>query len=105
MTGDINGFQTYSPCSSPSSVRIADGSLSTVAGTGSIKLTMDLHLSFALYDPKLDYNLLSISKLTRDLNCVTKFYPNFCEFQAVDSGKVIGSVELCGGIYLLKESK
>ncbi|KAL5563644.1 hypothetical protein UlMin_033391 [Ulmus minor] len=72
MTGDIAGFQSYSSCSNPSSVRIADGSLSTVAGTGTIKLTKDLHLSSVLY--------------------------------AVDSGKVIGSVELRGGLYFLKES-
>ena len=75
-----------------------------MAGTGSINLTQDLPLSSVLYVPKLDCNLLSISKLTRDLNCVTKFYPNLCEFQAVDSGKVIGSAELRGGLYLLKES-
>ena len=60
--------------------------------------------SSVLYVPKLDCNLLCISKLTHDLNCVTKFYPNLCEFQAVDSGKVIGSAELRGGLYLLKES-
>ena len=104
MTGDINVFQSYSPCSSPSAIRIADGSLSKVAGTRSIKLTQDLHLSYVLYVLKLDCNLLSISKLTRDLNCVTKFYPNICEFQVVDSGKVTGSVELRGGLQLLKES-
>ncbi|PKA63925.1 Retrovirus-related Pol polyprotein from transposon TNT 1-94 [Apostasia shenzhenica] len=57
-----------------------------------------------LYVPKLDCNLLSISKLTRDLKCVTKFYSNLCDFQAVDSGKVIGSAEMHGGLYLLKEN-
>ncbi|KAI3470144.1 hypothetical protein Pfo_026807, partial [Paulownia fortunei] len=104
ITGDISIFQHYNPCPNTSIVRIADGSISKVAGIGSIKLTKDLTLIYALYVPKLDCNLISISKFTRDLNCVTKFSPNLCEFQAVDLGKVIGSAELCGGLYLLKES-
>ena len=102
MTGDITLFQAYSPCTSHSAIRIADGSFSAVAGTGSIELTKDIHLSTVLYVPKLDCNLLSISKLTRDLNCMTKFCSNRCEFQEVDSGKVIGSAEMHGGLYLLK---
>ena len=51
-------------------------------------------LSPILRVPNLDCNMISMSKLTCDLNCVTKFYPNFCEFQAMDLGKVIGNVEL-----------
>ena len=56
-----------------------------------------------LHVPALDCNLLSISKLTRDNNCVTKFFPNLCEFQDLDSGKVIGSAEMCSGLYLIKD--
>ncbi|RVW65335.1 hypothetical protein CK203_058129 [Vitis vinifera] len=40
-------------------------------------------------------------KLARDLQCVTKFYPNSCVFQDLKSGKMIGSAELCSGLYLL----
>ena len=93
---------TFARCSL--SVRIADGSFTPIAGAGSVQLTKDLSLSSVLYVPKLDCNLLSISKLTRDLNCMTKFYSNFCDFQAADSGKVIGSAEMHGGLYLLKEN-
>ena len=35
---------------------------------------------------------------------MTKVYSNLCVFQAVDSGKVIGSAEMHGGLYLLKEN-
>ncbi|GAA0147742.1 hypothetical protein LIER_07368 [Lithospermum erythrorhizon] len=101
MTGDVNVFYKFSPHPSPSTVRIADGSHSKVAGIGSIKLTKNIILSSVLYVPKLDCNLISVGKLTRDLDCVTKFYPKLCEFHAVDSGKVIGSAEMCGGLYLL----
>ena len=104
MTRDINCFRKNSPCTSHSAVRIAYGSFSPVAGTGSVQLTKDLHLYPVLYVPKLDCNLLSISKLTRNLKCVTKFYSNFCDFQAMDLEKVIGSAEMRGGLYLLKEN-
>lgn len=104
MTGDISILKNYRPCTGHSGVRIADGSFSPVMGTGSVKLTKDLYLYSVLYVPKLNCNLLSISQLTRDLKCVTKFYSNLCDFQAVDSGKVIGSAEMCGGLYLLKEN-
>ena len=54
-----------------------------------------ISLSSILYVPNLDCNLLSISKLTHDLNCAAKFFPNLCEFQALDSRKKIGSAEMC----------
>ncbi|RVW15825.1 Retrovirus-related Pol polyprotein from transposon TNT 1-94 [Vitis vinifera] len=101
MTGDAAILQNYKPNNGHSSVHIADGSKSKIAGTGSIKLTKDLYLDSVLHVPNLDCNLLSISKLAHDLQCVTKFYPNLCVFQDLKSGKMIGSAELCSGLYLL----
>ena len=71
MTGDAAILQNYKPSNGHSSVHIADGS---------IKLTKDLYLDSVLHVPNLDCNLLSISKLARVLQCVTKFYPNSCVF-------------------------
>lgn len=81
---------------------IVDGSLSKVIGTGSVKISKDLTLNSILLVPRLNCNLLSVSKLTRDLNCVTKFSPNSCEFQVLDSGKMIGNAKECSGLYLLE---
>ncbi|RVX22922.1 DNA-directed RNA polymerase III subunit 1 [Vitis vinifera] len=100
MTGDAAILQNYKPSNGHSSVHIADGSKSKIVGTGSIKLTKDLYLDSVLHVPNLDCNLLSISKLAHDLQCVTKFYPNLCVFQDLKSGKMIGSAELCSGLYL-----
>ncbi|RVW34323.1 Retrovirus-related Pol polyprotein from transposon RE1 [Vitis vinifera] len=69
MTGDAAILQNYKPSNGHSSVHIADGSKSKIAGTGSIKLTKDLFLDSVLHDLK--------------------------------SGKMIGSAELCSGLYLL----
>lgn len=82
-------------------VRIADGSLLTVASTGSVIISENITLTSVLPVLNLDCNLFSISKLARELNCVTKFLPNFCEFQDLDS-RTIGSAEMCLGLYLLK---
>ncbi|KAL6339861.1 hypothetical protein AAG906_034949 [Vitis piasezkii] len=96
MTGDAAILQNYKPSNGHSSVHIADGSKSKIAGTGSIKLTKDLYLDSVLHVPNLDCNLLSISKLARDLQCVTKFYPNSCVFRDLKSGKMIGGLSVFG---------
>ena len=102
MTGDITNFSKYLPCHDNSTVRIADGTHSAVVGKGLVTISQDITLRDVLYVPQLDCNLLSISKLTKDLNCVTKFLPCTCEFQALDSGKKIGNAEECGGLYILR---
>ena len=102
MTGDITVFDNYSPCHDHSTVQITDGTLSKVVGKGSVVISEDITLNSVLYVPKLDCNLLSISKLSNDLNCVTKFSPNVCVFQILGSGKTIGSAEECDGLYLLQ---
>ena len=103
MMGDATIFSTYSPCPNNLTVRIADGSLSKVTGTGSVVLSRDLTLNSVLLVPNLDCNLLSISKLTKEKRCITNFSSTHCEFQDLDSGKTIGNAEECSGLYILKE--
>jgi len=91
MTGDINMFTKYFPCHENSIVRIADGTHSKVVGKGTIIVSKDITINDVLYVSKLDCNLLSISKITKDLHCVTKFHSHLCEFQALDSRKTIGN--------------
>ncbi|RVW23954.1 Retrovirus-related Pol polyprotein from transposon TNT 1-94 [Vitis vinifera] len=103
MTGDATIFYTYSSCPNNLTIRIADGSLSKVAGIGSVVLSRDLTLNSVLLVPNLDCNLLSISKLTKEKRCITNFSSTHCEFQDLDSGKTIGNAEECSGLYILKE--
>ncbi|KAL5567177.1 hypothetical protein UlMin_030341 [Ulmus minor] len=70
MTGDASIFHTYKPCSNNFTVRIADGSLSKVAGTGSVVISKNLTLDSVLLDLGL--------------------------------GNMIGSAEVCSGLYILK---
>ena len=61
-------------------VRIANGSLSKVAGIGSVAISTNLTLNSILLVPNLDCNLLLVSKLFADHDCVVKFSQNQCEF-------------------------
>ncbi|KAK3015974.1 hypothetical protein RJ639_007262 [Escallonia herrerae] len=103
MTGDISLFSSYSTCSNNYKVRIADGSLSTVSGMGSIVISPSITLDYVLLVPSLSCNLLSISKLTKNLKCVANFFPTHCIFQVQDSRKMIGNAKECAGLYLLKD--
>ena len=102
MIGDITTFDEYRPISRENLVKIADGTYSNVAGIGSVVISEEIKLYYVLFVPNLSYNLLSISKLTRDLNCITKFSSKSCEFQALNSGRTIGSAEMSLGLYLLR---
>ena len=42
-----------------------------------------------LFVPNLDCNLLSISKLNRDLDCETKFLAESCVFQDLKSERLL----------------
>lgn len=65
MTGSPSLFSAYKPCAGNQKIKIADGSLSAIAGKGSIILSSTLTLHNVLHVPNLSCNLLSISKLTR----------------------------------------
>lgn len=76
--------------------------MASIAGKGTTLMpTLTLK-----YVPKLSINLLSIPKLTTDLNCKVVFYPNYCVFQKLVTGKTIGLakereclyiLDICGG--------
>ena len=102
MTNSSLQFKTYTPCPSNRKILVADGSLTTVAGLGDIQITSQLTLKNVLHVPKLSTNLLSIQKLTHDLNCVVIFYPTHCEFQDQNTGKMIGRAKEKAGLYYLE---
>ena len=112
MTHSSNNFSTYSPCPSnkkianPSNKKIAtaDGSLTTVAGIGDVKISPLMTLKNVLHVPRLSTNLVSIHKLTQDLCCNIIFYHNSCVFQDKDSGRMIGHTREQDGLYYLETS-
>lgn len=52
--------------------------------------------------PSFNCNLISIFKLTQDLNCRVTYTADFCHIQDQDSMRRIGSGELKNGVYVIK---
>lgn len=66
MAGSSYMFTTYFPCSGNHKVKIADGTLSSIAGKGSIVISSSITLHNVLHVPNLKRNPLSIGKITND---------------------------------------
>lgn len=81
-------------------IKIADGTFFSIAGQGTVKISNTITLQSTLHVPNLDYNLLSIGKLVKDLNYSVKFIPSGCCFQD-RSGKMIGAGKMRDGLYYL----
>ena len=64
--GDKSIFDDYQPCHTNLIIRKFDRSLSKVDGIGLVQLSPEITLKYVLHVPKLDSNLIFISKLTRD---------------------------------------
>ena len=105
MTNLSHLFISYTPYSRNKKVRIADGSLSSIIGQGSIRLSDKIVLQFVLHVPKLSCNLLSISRLSNNSNCRVVFCASLCEFQDLKSGMMIGSARLIDNLYYFDDNR
>lgn len=103
LTGSSNLVSSYIPYLGHQKVKTVDGSISFVVGKGAIFVSKNLTLNSILHVPKLSCNLISISKLTHDLNCVTKFFPTHCKFQELCTRKTIGCAREVDSLYILDE--
>lgn len=73
MTGSMEVFDDYTNCHNKINVWVADGKTSPAVGQGMVRLP-NMILKSVLFVPKLTYNLLSVSKLTHDMDCVVIFF-------------------------------
>ena len=101
MTGSPRYFSSYTPRSGKDRVRIADGSSAPIMGCGTVNCAPSLPLNFVLHVPNFPENLLSVSSITRSLNCGAWFEPKFCVLQELKSGRIIGTGTERDGLYYL----
>lgn len=80
MTSHGNLFSSYIPSPGKVKIKIADGTFSTIAGTGVIHVAPNITLNSVLHVPKLACNLLSDSKIAKDLGCLIQFSHDTCLF-------------------------
>ena len=51
--------------------------------------------------PQFSFNLISVSKLTRTLNCNISFFPDYCLIQDLSTKRIIGRGRESGDLYIL----
>ena len=66
-----------------------------------LPISVLISLSSVLYFLDFPFNLLSISKLTKLLNCAAIFLSTHCIFQDLKTRKIIGGGHEAGGLYYL----
>ena len=90
MTSNSSLFTTFQSHPSTSTITLADGSKSCVLGSSAINHTPLIPLTSILSLPHFYFNLISMSKLTRTLNCNISFFLGYCLFQDLLKKPVIG---------------
>ncbi|XP_055812079.1 uncharacterized protein LOC129881995 [Solanum dulcamara] len=85
----------------PKDVCLPNGGITKVTHIDSCSLPSKSLITNMFHIPEFKYNLMSVSKITKELGCSVSFFPDFCVFQELYTGKVkeVGREE--GGLYLL----
>ncbi|OIT28395.1 hypothetical protein A4A49_57750, partial [Nicotiana attenuata] len=68
-------------------VQLPTGNKADITHIGDAVVLGDKTIEGVLYVPDFKFNLLLVSKLTKQLCCSVGFYPNFCIFQRLYNGK------------------
>ncbi|XP_072084397.1 uncharacterized protein [Arachis hypogaea] len=105
MTPHSLSFSSYTNSSGHKQITIANGSHIPITGYGNIHLQPSIHLKNVLHVPKLSTNLLSIHKVTKDLNCAATFFHTHYVFQDLATKRTIGIAKEQDGLYYLPHEK
>ena len=103
MTPHSSYFSSYTILTGNQHITVANGSHTPVTGCGNIQLQSSLHLNNVLHVSKLSNNLLSIHKITQDLNCGVTFFHSYCAFQDLALRRTIEIAKEQGGLYYLQD--
>ncbi|KAG5582121.1 hypothetical protein H5410_052748 [Solanum commersonii] len=103
MVHSLSMLTQYSPLDRDlcNKVHLPTGRLAHVSHIRSSQVLGGAEISTVLHIPEFHYNLLSVSKLTRELNCCAIFYPNHCVFQDLSSGNVRGTGTLENDLHVV----
>ncbi|KAK8921120.1 hypothetical protein KSP39_PZI020446 [Platanthera zijinensis] len=92
---------TYLDSPHPRSITVANGALIPVSGSTDISLSPSFPLRSALHVPSSPFNLLSVGRLTADLDCSVTFTSSSFVIQDRRTQTTIGKGGLRNGFYLL----
>nr|KYP62605.1 Retrovirus-related Pol polyprotein from transposon TNT 1-94 [Cajanus cajan] len=95
-------FKSYIQRNREQLITVANGQGVPICGSGNIILESSIVLKDVLHVPQLANNLISVQKLTKDLNCSVIFFSTHCVFQDLAMGKTILNAKEQSGLYLLE---
>ncbi|KAJ9708908.1 hypothetical protein PVL29_000753 [Vitis rotundifolia] len=101
LSGNKDLFSSITTTSALPNVTLANGSQTVAKGIGLALPLPSLPLTSVLYTPECPFNLISISKITRTLNCSITFSDKFVTLQDRSTGKTIGIGRESQGLYHL----
>ena len=90
LSGNKNIFLSLTITSPLPMITLANGSQTMAKGISSKCPLPSVPLTYVLYVPDCPFNMISISKLTRDLNCLITFSNNSVTLQDQSTGRTIG---------------
>jgi len=104
ITGNKSLFSSLSTSGHLPSITMANGSKVSSHGVGTVHLFPSLPIDNVLYVPGSPFNLLSINRLTRSLDCIISFTKDSVCLQDRSSGRMIGTGCESHGFYCLRTS-
>lgn len=81
---------------------LLNGEYADITHSESVSIMDNQQIRNVLCVFNFQFNLLSISKLTKQLNCIVGFYHECCIFQNLCNGKVLSICREFGGLYLFE---
>ncbi|KAH0675256.1 hypothetical protein KY285_023057 [Solanum tuberosum] len=103
MVEDSHLLTDHTKVGNTGKVQLPNGESTEITHVGNSHLAGGDVLKDVLCVPTFKFNLLSVSKATKQLNCCASFYPDFCTFQDLSDGRVKMIGREHGGLYWLRE--
>ena len=104
MAGDVSMMDKVERIA-PVAIGLPNGRHIVASEKGSVALGGGLKLENVLCVPKLNCNLVSISKLCKQLNYAVMYFDDFCVIQDRTSRTLIGSGEQRDRVYYYKDTR
>uniref|UniRef100_A0A803N1T0 GAG-pre-integrase domain-containing protein n=1 Tax=Chenopodium quinoa TaxID=63459 RepID=A0A803N1T0_CHEQI len=103
MSYDPSDFISFHP-TKRTQIQTANGELIPIDRAGKVDVSPNIHLNDCLLIPSLSHKLLSVSQLTKELDCTVLLTSSGCMVQEAQTGRIIGSGTERGGLYFLDEA-
>ena len=103
MVGDVNLVSNLQRVS-PIAIGLPNGDCTVARDVGLVNLGDEIKLDNVLYVPNLNCNLVSESKLYKQLNCAMTYLNDFCVIRDRTSRTLIGAGEQREGVYYYKRA-